>query len=321
MRLLVVLPLYDDWECLPRLADELVVNVGSLVTSLELLIIDDASSKAPPSGLMERLSNRIGPVTRLRLARNMGHQRAIAVGIASVSTREDIDAVLVMDADGEDDPQQLPKLLDRFFSEGSRKVVFARRGRRWEGTSFRLFYWLYRGLHRIATGRSISVGNHCVIPRAELHRLALTAELWTHFSAGLIRSKVDWTTVDLPRGKRYFGESKMGFQGLVMHGLSAISVYSDLMGIRALILTAILSVLLTAGIIAVIAIKFFTELAIPGWASMLTGLFVVILIQMVMSSLLFAFLVLGRRSGMSLTPLREHAQFILRAERFAGKSD
>ena len=100
----------------------------------------------------------------LRLRRNLGHQRAIAVGLAYVEDRFKHDAVVVMDSDGEDDPSDVPRLLELLRAEGGRAIVFAERTRRSESWSFRFFYGLYKLLHRVLTGHGVRVGNFSAIP-------------------------------------------------------------------------------------------------------------------------------------------------------------
>ncbi len=48
----------------------------------------------------------------IELVCNLGSQRAIAVGLAEISHAHDFDAVVVMDSDGEDRPEDIPALLE-----------------------------------------------------------------------------------------------------------------------------------------------------------------------------------------------------------------
>ena len=79
----------------------------------------------------------IARVDVLRLRRNVGHQRAIAIGLAFIHAHRPCRAVVVMDADGEDRPSDVPRLLARLDAAGDPAIVFAERTRRSSGTSSR----------------------------------------------------------------------------------------------------------------------------------------------------------------------------------------
>ena len=64
----------------------------------------------------------------LQLRRNLGHQRAIAVGLAYAEEHDPCDVVVIMDGDGEDDPKDVPRLLACCRQAGGREIVFAERG-------------------------------------------------------------------------------------------------------------------------------------------------------------------------------------------------
>jgi polyisoprenyl-phosphate glycosyltransferase len=63
-----------------------------------------------------------------------------------------------MDADGEDRPEDIPRLIQELNRSPHPVAVFAERGRRIEGVKFKMFYMCYRLLHFLLTGRGIRVG-------------------------------------------------------------------------------------------------------------------------------------------------------------------
>ena len=101
--------------------------------------------------------------------------------------------------------------------------------------SFAVFYHLYRHLHRALTGVRVRVGNFSILPFAYLSTLVAMSELWNHYAAAVFRSKLAFRMIPIPRGTRIAGSSKMNFVALVSHGLSAISVFGDIVGVRLLI--------------------------------------------------------------------------------------
>jgi hypothetical protein len=103
----------------------------------------------------------------------------------------------------------------------------------------------------------------------------------------------------------------MNFVSLVAHGLSAISVFADVAGVRLLIASMLGSLLAVLGILAVVAIRFFTDWAVPGWATYTAGMLIVILIQFVAIATSFTFTMLSNRAALSIVPLRDCEIFVL----------
>ena len=148
--LVVVIPVYNDWESLRLLLPRIDQVAATMPLAVEVLVVDDGSTEPPPTKLDQPLTN-LRAVRMLELRRNLGHQRAICIGLSYVQENLACRAVAVMDADGEDDPADLPKLFTRFEQEHERPIVFAGRARRSESLLFRTFYVLYKTAHRILT--------------------------------------------------------------------------------------------------------------------------------------------------------------------------
>jgi len=246
----------------------------------------------------------------LELRKNVGHQRALCVGLVCLRENDPGRAVLVMDADGEDAPSDVPRLLQEFVRQGQQKVIFAERGRRAEGIMFKAFYQFYRFVHRVLVGFDIRVGNFSLVPASHLDRLVVSSDLWNHYAAAVTRSKVPLATVRVDRAKRLGGQSNMGFIGLVVHGLSAMSVFGDTIGTRLLMVSSGLGVLAAASICLTIVIRLATNLAIPGWATYTAGLLLLLLFQSLTLALVFTFVVLHNRGQSNFIPIRDCPYYI-----------
>src|SRR6185312_16511352 len=147
-------------------------------------------------------------IKMLHLQRNIGHQKAIAVGMAFIHDHLECDKVLVMDGDGEDSPEDAARLLAH--SETGR-IIFAQRASRQEGQRFRFFYSVYKMMFRILTGRKISFGNFLVIPTSLLNKVVYYSEIWNHIAGGIIKTGLPYTAIPVNRARRYTGNSKMNF--------------------------------------------------------------------------------------------------------------
>lgn len=309
-RTAVLIPVYEDWVAVARLVGMLDNVLAESGDSASVFLVDDGSTSEPGDLFDGMRFDAVESVSVIRLRRNLGHQRAICIGLAYLAANHSYEEVVVMDGDGEDDPRDVPRLLQSLRSDPGRPVVFAERTRRSEGGAFTLGYAIYRVLHRILTGKRIRVGNFSAIPRRRLHSIVTVPELWNHYAAAVMVSRQPHRLVPTSRARRLAGEGRMSYTSLVVHGLSAISVYSDVVGTRLLVGAGVVFVLASLALAAVLAIRLGTDLAIPGWATYSAGLLFLVLLQTISFGLLFTFLVLGNRKGATVIPARDYIHFI-----------
>lgn len=306
-RVVTLIPLRDDWTSASELIRELDRTLNSTSCLVDVLLVDDGSVHAPSQADFQSDFGSVRRIQSLRLRRNLGHQRAIAIGLVFIEKNIPCDAVLVMDGDGEDTPKGALQLL-RAFSGTT--AIFAERSRRTESFLFKIFYRIYKLLHWLLTGVRVRVGNFSILPSSYLRTLVITSELWNHYAASVFRSGLPFTTVPIPRGYRISGKSRMNFVSLTAHGMSAISVFGDIVGVRILIASMIGSLLSLLGILAVVAIRLFTNRAIPGWATYSIGALAVILIQLITLAASFTFTMLSNRINLNFVPLRDYELFV-----------
>ena len=312
----VVTPVLDDWESFAALVAEISCRFTGAELAIDVLALDDGSSVPFDfHSLALPADTCVRNVEVLHLAVNLGHQRAIAVGLCAIAERSDIDAVIVMDSDGEDRPIDIAALLAASHRE-PRSIVFAHRARRRESRGFRLAYRVYRHMFRVLTGRVISFGNYVLIPMPAVRRLAHMPELWNNLAATIMRSRLGYTTVPTERGTRYAGRSRMSLASLVVHGLSAMSVYTDMIFARVLMSAAVVAALSIAGIVAVAVTRFATDLAIPGWATTAAGDLLIILSQTAVIMVATSLMMLAGRSHRPIVPIVDSGVFITRRERW-----
>lgn len=299
----IVVPVFDDWASFTTLAKALdAIAADAPEWSFHVLAVDDGSQSDFRSYALA--SERYSGLASLRVAElvcNVGHQRAIAVGLAVAVVAPGHEAVIVMDGDGEDDPAYVPTLLATHLSHPDR-VVTANRGERSEGLVFRVFYRLYKACFRALTGQRIAFGNYSLIPRPILARLVHRPEIWNNLAAAIIRSRVPTTSIWTRRAARYQGQSKMSFVSLILHGLSAMSVYNEVLFVRLLLASLGFAALSALGIVLVLFIRLATELAIPGWASIMVAALGLMLVQSIALSLGGVFIVLQGRVAPTVVP-------------------
>jgi glycosyltransferase involved in cell wall biosynthesis len=306
---IILIPVYNDQASLEILISILETTLASDPSKkYSVLIVNDGSTQ--PVGPRPAKSFDINI---LHLHRNIGHQKAIAIGLSHIHHNSTCDHVVIMDADGEDRPADILTLIKTSI-ESDGKIVAARRKGRQESTRFRTFYFFYKILFRWLTGKEIGFGNFMAIPKAKLDKLVYHSEIWNHLPAGVIKSKLPLMTIPLDRGKRYAETSKMNFTSLVLHGLGAIAVFLEQVASRLLMLSFVLIIVSVVVILSILGIRYFTDWAIPGWASTILSSMLIILLQGFLLSLFTIFLFLSSQSQRQFIPAHHYEDYFASLE-------
>lgn len=270
--LVVVTPIYEDLDAAGRLFSELSATCGR---GCFVIAVDDGSVRQPVGPEPILAAGLDGVV--LRLKRNVGHQRAIAIGMSYAAEHLDAERYLVLDSDGEDMPQSVPE-LERALAADAIEIVVARRRNRVETLVFRAFYLAYRLLFSLLTGRSIAFGNFMMMKRPALQRMVAMQELWIHVAACVLTSRLRVAAVPLDRGPRYAGNSRMNFVSLVLHGFKAVMVFAEDVLVRVGLACASVAALSVLGMAIATVLKV-VGFATPGWFSVALGIMLLVFMQ------------------------------------------
>lgn len=314
VQILVLVPIFNDWASASRLLEELDIVAARRSESYSVVFVDDGSTEAgsftPESvGLLENLDR----VELIRLVANFGHARAIAVGLGCIVDREEFDAVVVLDADGEDRPEDIGRLIDA-LAKAPQSVIVAHRAQRSESLQFRISYGVYKMLYLVLTGTPISFGNFCALPREIVQKLVYSPDLWSHLAACILKSRLPLVKVSTIRGSRYFGDSKMDTVALVQHGLGAIAVNVETVLVRILLALSGFTGAIFFGMSIVVGVRLATDLAIPGWASTVFGVLAILLVQSIVFSILLVFTSLKSRGGRIDVPALHYRDYVARID-------
>jgi glycosyltransferase involved in cell wall biosynthesis len=136
-KITILIPVYNDWQSVSKLLDEININVKGLDFEFSIIVINDASTEAQ-SLTAENLDN-LKSVRVMNMKENRGHARCIATGLKYVFENEEFDYVIPMDGDGEDRPEEI-----KFFIEEANyspdKAIVGERIKRSENLIFKLSY-------------------------------------------------------------------------------------------------------------------------------------------------------------------------------------
>lgn len=305
MRIAILLPVYNDWDCLPRLLTEIDAALTGDLGATVIIVNDGGVAAANGASFLKGYA-RIGEIRIVELVRNVGSQVALSIGLSLIRDQVPCDCVVVMDADGQDRPAHIRDLVAAHRVNPTHLVTAERNGRA-EGLLFRACYRIYRFVFSALTGRPIGFGNFSLIPREHLPRLCGMAELPFHFAACLLKSRLPISRVPCYRDPRYDGVSSQSFVSLVIHAINALSVFSEVVLVRISLGAAIMIGLCIAAILVITAIRLASNVWIMGYATTAIGLLTLAMGQALVLSLVGIFVRAQRPLSLTVDPQQYRA--------------
>ena len=237
-KIIILIPVFNDWESLEKLIVEINENVKELKKiDIECLIINDSSTIQQPKLFKPFF---IKSIQILNMKENKGHARCNAFGIRYVIKNKDFDYLILMDGDGEDRPIELKKLINKILEDPNKSVV-AKRIKRSEGLFFQFLYSMHKLITLVFTGKKINFGNYSCLIKEDVRKLSTQASLWSSYSGSVKKNLEYFNEIDSERGTRYFGPSKMSFLKLLIHSFSIIAVFKFQVFFRSLVFILIFS--------------------------------------------------------------------------------
>ena len=255
MKIKILIPVYNDWQSVSKLIDEINKQSFSSNFQISILIVNDASSH---DRLKEEKSfENIQSIKILNMKANQGHTRCIATGLKYIFEKEDFDYVIPMDRDGEDRPEEINEFLRQIQNSNDTPIV-GERVKRSEGLVFKVCYLTHKLITLSFTGKSIKFGNFTCLPKKTVEKMINEKATWNSFSGSLRKVEDNLISIKSIRGTRYFGPSKMSFFNLIKHSMSIISVFRKTFLIRSalFIILYILFIKSNASIITAIPLVF-----------------------------------------------------------------
>ena len=246
----ILIPIYNDWESVFQLVEDIDSKIYDLNHEISVLIINDSSIEEKPQNNFDL--KKISSIKIINMKKNKGHARCNAAGLKYINDNEDFDYVIPMDGDGEDRPEELSLLIEK-VKEHPNTAVTANRVKRSEGLIFKFCYLAHKYLTFIFTGQTIKYGNYTCLPKLIVKKMINEPATWSSFSGSLAKIAKDRKFIPSMRGKRYFGPSKMSFVNLLKHSLSIIAVFKATLLIRSM-LFLIAYLFLVSGKISVITL-------------------------------------------------------------------
>jgi dolichol-phosphate mannosyltransferase len=283
-----VLPVHDEVDGLRAFHDALVSATDKRPDlDFEFVYVDDGSRDGSLDLLLE-LRAADERVTVISLARNFGHQIAVTAGLDAAAGR---DAVIIMDTDLQDPPEVSLRLIETW--ESGVDVAYAQRRTRKDstfkrGTAF-AFYWVLRRMASVDIPRN--VGDFRLMDRAVVSEVIRYRE-HDRFLRGIV-AHVGFRQEAVPfdRDPRHAGASSYPLRTmlkLAADGILGFSTFPLRLISRLGMLISLLSVL---GALFVVYVRvFMPEKAVPGWAFITVGMFLLGGLQLLMMGVIGSYL-------------------------------
>ena len=303
----IVVPAYNEQEVLEEFHRQVGAVLDTLDDEAEFVFIDDGS-RDRTAEIMRELADADPRVRAVLLSRNFGHEAAIEAGLAASRG----DAVVVMDADLQDGPDILPRLIAA-WREGAEVVYAVRKGRK-EGrllrAAFSSFYRLAERVMSIQLPRD--AGPFSLMDRRVVDVLNSMPEKGRYFPG--LRAFAGFRQVGLEaeRNERLAGETKYSLVKRTVGATNAIFSFSKLPLRLMTGLGFIMALLAVAGLLWVIIGAIVGASIAKGWASLM-------IVLLFIGAAMFLFMgILGEYVGKIYDEVRARPNYVV-AEEIGGR--
>lgn len=262
-----VIPVLDERETLPVLAERLIAVMDDLGGDCEVVLVDDGSSDGS-FDVMRDLHRADRRFRALRLSRNFGHQPAITAGIEHAAG----DAVVIMDADLQDPPEVAIDLV-RKWQEGFDVVYAVRDERAGESrTKLATARWFYRLMGRMSEiDIPVDAGDFRLVDRRVADAVIAMPEHRRYLRGMFAWVGFDQTGVHYEREARHAGTTKFSFRKMLAFAADGIVSFSTVPLRMAMTLGFMVSGLSFLAVLYGLGSKLLGQV-VPGWASIVVAM-------------------------------------------------
>tara|TARA_Y100001970_G_scaffold75110_1_gene95181 strand:- start:249 stop:1124 length:876 start_codon:yes stop_codon:yes gene_type:complete len=220
----ILLPVYNDWKNLARLLSKINYIAKKNNFKFYILVVND-DSKFKNKIKLKKNKNII-KFNILNLSQNMGSQRAIALAINHIKKNNDYKNkdIIIMDADGQDDPNIITDLIKANQMKSSDAIVVERTNRS-EPFWFKFLYLFHKSILFLFTGNKIKFGNFSLLKFKKIKKLIDKSDIWAAYPAAIVNNLNRVSRIKGERKKRYSGKSKVNLYKLFNHSSRVFSVF------------------------------------------------------------------------------------------------
>ena len=184
IKYVILIPHYNDWECLNILVPKIDQALKNINEEVNVLIINDGSTKK--NNLTFNKISRLKKIEILNLKKNVKAQIAIATGLNFLKKKEFDGGIIVMDADGQDDPKYLVDII-RESKKSFERTITINRSKREDEFKFILFYQIYLFLSFLLTFKNMKFGVYSYLHSSSLDKILSTNDVYMAYAASLAK--------------------------------------------------------------------------------------------------------------------------------------
>ena len=256
----ILIPSYNDWDSLSILIPKINHVIKKLKKNISIIIINDASSKEKELRLKEKLC--FERIDVLNLLENVKAQKAIATALNYLKQKEYKGGIIIMDADGQDDPDALPEIIE-LSEKNPEKIITVNRTKRNESLMFKILYEIHLFITYMLTFKNLRFGVYSYMHPVHLNKILLNKDLCCAFAASIAKNFKHKNIIYSERKKRILGESKNSYWNLIYYSLSIWSVFKYKVVLHTSTMLLIFFILLDFkfySVVSLIALAFFNVL-------------------------------------------------------------
>tara|TARA_Y100000590_G_scaffold469465_1_gene657200 strand:- start:1617 stop:2501 length:885 start_codon:yes stop_codon:yes gene_type:complete len=259
----ILIPSFNDWDNLNILIPKIHNILKNNDMNFSIIIINDASTIKNNLSFKSQLC--FEKIEVLNLIKNIKAQKAITTALYYLKSKNYDGGIVIMDADGQDDPETLPQIIDH-AKKNPEKVLTVNRTKRNEGLLFKIFYELHLFITFLFTFKNLRFGVYSYMHPTHLNKILSNKDLCSAFAGAVAKNFKDRKTIFSERKKRLLGESKNSYLNLIYYSLSILSVFKYRVLLHSTILILIFFLLSSFKIflilfwISVVALSFFNIL-------------------------------------------------------------
>tara|TARA_B000000532_G_C18815853_1_gene383673 strand:- start:163 stop:1029 length:867 start_codon:yes stop_codon:yes gene_type:complete len=222
-KILILTPVYNDWENLIKLLNKInKIFIKEIKSRFDLIVVDDFSNEKIHYENLKLKS--INKLKIIKLHKNHGSQRALAIGLKFIKEFYSKNyRVIVIDSDGQDNPKGIIEMFKKIKINSNYSIV-VKRGQRKEPIWFKIFYEIYCLIITFLSFKRMRHGNFSSLSKNDVNKIVKDYNLWNAFPPTLSNNIKNLKYITLDREKRFSGNSKMNFLGLILHALKVFSV-------------------------------------------------------------------------------------------------
>jgi dolichol-phosphate mannosyltransferase len=271
----VVIPVFNEAGILQELYRGLKDVLGRIGCAYEIIFINDGSGDGSLTAMLS-LHDRDKNVKVVNLSRNFGHQNALMAGVDCAVG----DAVVLMDADMEDDPKYVASFIDKWCQ--GYDVVYALRTKRKDTLVRKLGFQLFHALNRMVSNIDIdATGSFCLMDKKIAGYLRRLTERDMYIPG--LRKWIGFNQIgiEIPRNRRYDNSPRVKIRHLFKLAFDSFTSFSTLPLKMSIFLGILFSLASFAGIIFVVILKLFFNVAMLGWTSLVSIILLVGGVQLI----------------------------------------